>query len=74
IRSHPKSNHVEDKSKPTATKDQVKEAWRYNFLETRVTATEEGLNELSSIMDFIRDKILKSDARRKPGKLFLEAC
>ncbi|GBM39095.1 hypothetical protein AVEN_190229-1 [Araneus ventricosus] len=27
IRSHPKSNHVEDKSKPTATKDQVKEAW-----------------------------------------------
>ncbi|XP_055943473.1 translation initiation factor IF-2-like [Argiope bruennichi] len=45
LKTHRKSLHVEEGSKAKTTQDlrQVKDAWRYTQLDTRVTATEEGM-------------------------------
>ncbi|KAF8764020.1 hypothetical protein HNY73_022143 [Argiope bruennichi] len=51
LRTHRKSLHVEDGSKAKTTQDlrQVKDAWRYTQLDTRVTATEEGMMRVEEL-------------------------
>ncbi|GIY65919.1 hypothetical protein CEXT_803231 [Caerostris extrusa] len=58
----------DEKVPETKTIQQVKQAWNYTTLDTRIAATEEGMMRLTDIIDMIADKIRKAEARRKPGE------
>ncbi|GIY35414.1 hypothetical protein CDAR_189181 [Caerostris darwini] len=58
----------DEKAPEAKTIQQVRDAWNYTTLDTRVAATEEGMMRLTDIIDMIADKIRKAEARRKPGE------